>query len=321
MESRILREAMTAYQAVYDPELRNQLEEDQAFKSWVNSLVEEGYDLSEYTWEDMYGIYVSEDLIGDVWANRGKIGSALKGAASGATKAASSINRGIGSAVRKAASGTVQTAKDMGTGFRYAGSTGAAAALGANIAKGIMGAGKPPATKPTSTSTTSTPRPTATTPKSSPAPTTSTTTTTAAAPKRTFNPLMQKTFGYQTGYAPDQVKGDIKKMAQLASLKAGFDLFDLVKGYLLDEGYADTEESAIKIMANMSEEWRQSIFEVLDTPEKANEYAKKNVKSMIGAFAKGVVNKDMDQMKTIKKRTEGAKMAKRKAERKASEEN
>jgi len=41
----------------------------------------------------------------------------------------------------------------------------------------------------------------------------------AEAPKKTFNPLMQKTFGYQTGYAPDQVKGNIKKMAQMASLK------------------------------------------------------------------------------------------------------
>ena len=60
--------------------------------------------------------------------------------------------------------------------------------------------------------------------------------------------------------------------------------------------------------------------EVLDTPERANEYARKNLRSMLGAFAKGVVNKDMSQLKTIKKRGEGAKMAKRKAERKAAEE-
>jgi hypothetical protein len=40
-----------------------------------------------------------------------------------------------------------------------------------------------------------------------------------------------------------------------------FDLFDLVKGHLLDEGYADTEEAALAIMINMSEEWRQSIVE------------------------------------------------------------
>ena len=39
------------------------------------------------------------------------------------------------------------------------------------------------------------------------------------------------------------------------------DLFDIIKGHLLDEGYADTEEAATAIMANMSEEWRESIVE------------------------------------------------------------
>jgi hypothetical protein len=39
------------------------------------------------------------------------------------------------------------------------------------------------------------------------------------------------------------------------------DLFDLVKGYLLDEGYADNEESAIAIMSSMSEEWKDAIIE------------------------------------------------------------
>ena len=64
----------------------------------------------------------------------------------------------------------------------------------------------------------------------------------------------------------------------------------------------------------------EQIDEVLDTPEKANEYAKKNVKSMVGAFAKGVVNKDISQLKTIEKRKRGAELAKGKAERKAAEE-
>ena len=39
------------------------------------------------------------------------------------------------------------------------------------------------------------------------------------------------------------------------------DLFDIIKGHLLDEGYVDTEEAALAIMANMSEEWKQSIVE------------------------------------------------------------
>jgi len=39
------------------------------------------------------------------------------------------------------------------------------------------------------------------------------------------------------------------------------EIYDIVLSHLLDEGYAETEESAIAIMANMSEEWRESIVE------------------------------------------------------------
>ena len=44
-------------------------------------------------------------------------------------------------------------------------------------------------------------------------------------------------------------------------VKSGFDMFDVVKGYLIGEGYADTEEAALAIMANMSEDWKYSIME------------------------------------------------------------
>ena len=64
----------------------------------------------------------------------------------------------------------------------------------------------------------------------------------------------------------------------------------------------------------------EQLDEVLDTPEKANEYARKNVRSVLGAFVKGVANKDISQMKTIEKRKRGAELGKRKAERKAAEE-
>ena len=36
--------------------------------------------------------------------------------------------------------------------------------------------------------------------------------------------------------------------------------FDIIKGYLLDEGLASNEKAALAIMANMSEEWKQSIL-------------------------------------------------------------
>jgi hypothetical protein len=45
------------------------------------------------------------------------------------------------------------------------------------------------------------------------------------------------------------------------NVKEESDLFDFILEYLVAEGYADTNQSALVIMANMSEEWRQSIVE------------------------------------------------------------
>ena len=50
--------------------------------------------------------------------------------------------------------------------------------------------------------------------------------------------------------------------AVLAKLRAEeTDLFDYILEHLVAEGYAETNEAALAIMANMSEEWRQSILE------------------------------------------------------------
>lgn len=44
------------------------------------------------------------------------------------------------------------------------------------------------------------------------------------------------------------------------------DVYQIILSYLLDEGYADDAHSAVAIMGNMSEEWRDSIVEsLLDT--------------------------------------------------------
>ena len=44
-------------------------------------------------------------------------------------------------------------------------------------------------------------------------------------------------------------------------MKEDYDLFDYILEHLVSEGYADTNENALVIMANMSEEWKQSIVE------------------------------------------------------------
>jgi hypothetical protein len=56
-------------------------------------------------------------------------------------------------------------------------------------------------------------------------------------------------------------KPNLQQQTRQRRLNMDLDLFDIVQGYLLDEGYAETEEAALQIMANMSEEWKQSIVE------------------------------------------------------------
>jgi hypothetical protein len=59
-----------------------------------------------------------------------------------------------------------------------------------------------------------------------------------------------------------QAAGKKKKSAKLKSgMKEQVDIYDIILSHLLDEGYAETPESAEAIMVNMSEEWRESVVE------------------------------------------------------------
>ncbi len=275
---------MEAYNAVYAPQ---ELTEEQVWEeveAWVNSLVEEGYDLSEYTWEDMYEEYLNEmgqrATTGQMTAPRNApTQAAAKPTPSPAYRPAGGGMGGLRGSGRDRTS--YQTSSSPGAlrvqptpaaapyQSRFAGARDAAI----NKARQIQGS---PVVGPRVAAPVATPaRPVAQAPARPAAaptggvakPTTTATTApaaTPAAPARTFNPLMQRTFGYQTGYAPSQIKQDPKKMAQMGSLRSissSFDPFDVVQGYLIDEGYAETEEAAAVIMANMSEEWKESILE------------------------------------------------------------
>ena len=44
-------------------------------------------------------------------------------------------------------------------------------------------------------------------------------------------------------------------------MEEGVDLFDHILEYLIAEGYADTNEASLAIMANMGEEWKKDIVE------------------------------------------------------------
>lgn len=283
---------MEAYNAVYAPQ---KLTEDQVWEeveAWVNSLVEEGYDLSEYTWEDMYEEYLNEVIrqtTGQKTAPRSTpIQATAKPTPSQATRPAGGGMGGMRGTGRNRTSyqtssspGALRVPQQQGPTDRPGLMPGLSVGPGGfNINnRPVQTAPTRPATPAVTRPAPATTRPTAQAPARPAAaptsgvakPTTTTTTapattpaTTPVAPARTFNPLMQRTFGYQTGYAPSQVKQDPKKMAQMGSLRSissSFDPFDIVQGYLIDEGYAETEEAAAVIMANMSEEWKESILE------------------------------------------------------------
>ena len=60
---------------------------------------------------------------------------------------------------------------------------------------------------------------------------------------------------------PEREMRGQRERSQWKTKSESADLFDIVKGHLMSEGFADTEEAALAIMANMSEEWRHSIVE------------------------------------------------------------
>ena len=83
------------------------------------------------------------------------------------------------------------------------------------------------------------------------------TNTAAAAPKPvTANPSASTPSG---GFSTKP--GDGKPYKDGPLWEETVDVFDVVMEYLVAEGYADTNQAALVIMANMSEEWREEILE------------------------------------------------------------
>jgi hypothetical protein len=289
-----------AYQAVYDPQ---ELTEEQVWEeveTWVNSLIEEGYDLSDYTWEEMYESYIEE--ASDLNMGLGRKVLADREAARATKPAPTPTSRpqpqlkglSIG------AGGFNVKNKPVNTGispiFQRSGTkpvaTPATTKPTATPAKPTPTATRPAAGAP------SAPRPAATTPAASrptataaPKPAAAPAATTPAAkpsamdqfakanPKlaasaaerdrtrgtsATTNPLMKdmkSRLPAPKTPSPTTAKTGFDLAKKGVNLAASFDMFDVVKGYLIGEGYADTEEAALAIMTNMSEEWKQSIIE------------------------------------------------------------
>ena len=64
---------------------------------------------------------------------------------------------------------------------------------------------------------------------------------------------------YGPGGKPKGKKAERQKARGVSA--ESYDLYDIILSHLLDEGYADTEETATAIMANMGQEWREDILD------------------------------------------------------------
>jgi hypothetical protein len=261
---------MEAYQAVYAPQ---ELTEEQVWEeveNWVNSLVEEGYDLSEYTWEEMYESYIEEAGM-DVF-------SAIKGAQQ---KPSTIFTRPIPKAppLGQPGSGFQNTRPVLGMptpALTLPPNRVGPGLVGGKVGPKIVGPGAAPA-RPAA----GTPAPAASKVTPKPAATSST-----PRPKDTSitdmigRSQVRQGAAINTGNAssdaraiaarssvgttpkpstPTPAAKQSPRQARL-NMEMEYDTFDTVLEYLVSEGYADTEESALVIMANMSEEWKQSII-------------------------------------------------------------
>ena len=166
---------MEAYQAVYQPELTEE-QVWEGVENWVQSLLEDGYDLSDYTWEEMYENYIISE-------QQGVLGNIID-----------------------AGAGVVKKPIENFANKKVGGITGALGIPGAVAGQKV---------------------------------------------DQTAQQLKNKDFG-----------GAFKTVAGgVQSLMQSHDLYDTILSHLMNEGYADTVENAESIMANMSEEWRESIME------------------------------------------------------------
>lgn len=218
-----------AYQAVYNPQ---ELTEEQIWEeveNWVNSLLQEGHDLTGYTWEDMYEAYIKEARAEGVKPYKPMPPQADVRANAAAARqkhlAKSAGQSGYGpedkfksdwklratpSSTSKRRDGSVETVsqrmdREKPYGKRMTGELARkqGSRIASAVTRTIEGPGEPQA---------------------------------VTMPRKT------------------------SKVSKEIIRKEHVDIYDLVLSHLLDEGYATTVEAAEKIMVNMSEQWIESIL-------------------------------------------------------------
>lgn len=224
---------MESYTAVYNDDLRIEFEEQNQINDFlvlVEALVEEGYDLSEYTYDELYENCISENIFakgllsllrggGRALAGSGRALAAgakpaIKGVLSGVGRAAVPV--GIAALIDSIMTGS-KGAQYVGAGFNKAREALHNLPSPEEAEKGLSKLGQDVSSflqRPSKTSETGD--------------------SSGAAKPSSGNPL-----GLQ---------------------KESYDVYNVVAGYLIEEGYVDNVESAFAIAENMSDEWIQSIL-------------------------------------------------------------
>ena len=271
---------MEAYNAVYAPQELTEEQVWEEIEAWVNSLVEEGYDLSEYTWEDMYEEYLNE--MGQT-RTTGQATAPVSNAPyrsrfARPMNAGTPQQTGRGTLVSRPQIGSLpsnyrgqelqQTARarasQVGTtrqGTAGGPTTGGNTPIGPSPTRPTAAPARP-AAAPARSVAQAPARPAAAPTGGVAKPTTTATTTPAATPAAPARPSLRSDIAdLQKMRLASQERQRKGGATVVGSQMASFDMFDVVQGYLIDEGYAETEEAAAVIMANMSEEWKESILE------------------------------------------------------------
>jgi hypothetical protein len=291
---------MEAYQAVYAPQEITEEQVWEEVENWVNSLVEEGYDLSDYTWEEMYESYLEEAGM-DVFKAIRDANSKPSSVFTQPIKKAPPLGQpGSGFQDRRPVLGMPSNnsltlpPNRVGPGL-VGGKVGPKIVGPKIVGPGKVGPDAAPAprsiTPPARPSTapaggTGRPTPTATT-TPTPAPSaprqkdTSITdmigrsqvrqgaaVNTGSSTSDARAIAARSSVGATPKPAPSTATAKPTPRQARLNMEMEYDTFDTVLEHLVSEGYADTEESALVIMANMSEEWREEILDEANRPER-----------------------------------------------------
>jgi hypothetical protein len=291
---------MEAYNNVYAPQ---ELTEEQVWEeveTWVNSLIEEGYDLSDYTWEEMYESYIEEQgqrmTTGQATAPKvAPTPTSRPQVAGGGMGGMRGSGRDRNATQTSSSPGALRVPAPAATPYvsRFAGARDAAFSKARQIqGSPVVGprVATPAAQAPTRTTTpparTATPPAGGTTKPTAPATTTPPSAPSAPRPKDTSITDMigrsqvrqgapintgsstsdaraiaaRSSVGATPKPAPSTATAKPTPRQARLNMEMEYDTFDTVLEYLVAEGYADTNEAALVIMANMSEEWRESIL-------------------------------------------------------------